>query len=345
MLAEIAHPPFDACSSPPIEPISPPRGVPLDDGPEPAPPPVGMSGVRIVLEDVGFHPHRRGTPEDIITNLKFFTVKVALTSKDGTLVQPSEALRLKATLLYESGDRVVPFASTSPGPVLLGDTAQLVLNGRARFRLKVNPQAKVTSDLHQKRRFVVSIGPEGLIGGLLPPSTLTVRTPPFRVMTRIWRLPSDPVARAKAEAALAASEQAEAPSPAEAPSSTESPSPTSSTAPSPGSSPRTGALASMSHLLARTMVGLEKVEVTTAQLVAQTGRVAELVGVIDKLNNRVATLEDGLASQAASIGALQLALRRQELLVEKHLTPLPPLPAAAAAAAAAPPPKKRPRRG
>jgi Skp family chaperone for outer membrane proteins len=105
----------------------------------------------------------------------------------------------------------------------------------------------------------------------------------------------------------------------------------------------------MSRLLAKGMVQIERIEaeseacrVVFSNLEAAVAkRAKQLDGVeakLDRILRRMDALEDSAARQAASVGALQLEVRRHELVLEQHLAPVPPLRLPQ-------PPSKRARRG
>ena len=120
--------------------------------------------------------HKLDGEDYIVTNLKWFWVDV----KDPTMMKQvqKQSVPLHAVLTYESGFDVV----ANDAETLVGDTEVMLINGTATFRIKINPIAKVTTEMHDKKKFRIAIRPS--VPGY---NHLQVLTPVFKIMVKIDR--------------------------------------------------------------------------------------------------------------------------------------------------------------
>ena len=195
--------PLESADAPP-----PDEGAPAPPpGDAPVPAPDGalallqrgvMPGLRLKIEMFSGRGHKfiPEIPEAIITNLKWFYIGVALVDQDNAVVHNRETLPLRASLLFENGSPVRPQECYQGAPPLIGETDVHVIEGRATFKLKVNPEAKVTSHLFHEQRFRVRIEPSAQA---VRCPALTEHSPAFKVMVKIDRPVKTPSQRQRQE--------------------------------------------------------------------------------------------------------------------------------------------------
>merc|ERR1719271_1263679 len=121
-----------------------------------------------------------GAPKYLVSNLKFYNVKVVLKDRRSQLLA-TQPLRLRATLLYANGQPLRELKNDEPA--LLGSSGELELvGGRTTFRLKMGKD--IISSRHDERLFRVRIEPCDPELAKLHPN-LTAVTEPMRSMTKL----------------------------------------------------------------------------------------------------------------------------------------------------------------
>ena len=166
-----APPPTEGEPAPPA-PLAPlPLPAPKYDGP--------FAGCELKITGHQFH---ESHPENIATNIKWFTMDVALVDENNSLVQ-DKTLPLRATLIFENGATVLKNMEQDEEP-LKGQTNVVVIHGGASFKMKVGKQ--ITSELRNKQRFRVLIEPvDDTVRRACP--ALTLHSEAFKVMVKIHR--------------------------------------------------------------------------------------------------------------------------------------------------------------
>ena len=119
--------------------------------------------------------HGRGQKLGVVSTLKhlFIDVKAQAAFKQKIVFL---SVPIRAELVYEDGTEV---RGLNDEPPLTGDTDVFLIEGAATFKLRINSEAKVTSDQRKNKRFRIRIS---LVGG-----HLHADTPAFKIMTRVNR--------------------------------------------------------------------------------------------------------------------------------------------------------------
>tara|TARA_B100001175_G_scaffold265704_1_gene236124 strand:+ start:2098 stop:2775 length:678 start_codon:yes stop_codon:yes gene_type:complete len=116
----------------------------------------------------------------VVTNLKWFFLKLTPLKK-ATRWIAGRRIPLHARLVYASGEVVCGHNNLNP---LIGQTRVELINNVAEFKLKINPAAKITSDLHKKQHFRICV--EAAEPGF---DDFRLMTESFKVMVKITRAP------------------------------------------------------------------------------------------------------------------------------------------------------------
>ena len=119
--------------------------------------------------------HKFVNEDYVVTNLKWFYIDVT-PGCHLMMAIGQHAVPLRATLHYESG---VVVTGKDGAKTLLGDTEVMLINGKATFKIKINPDAKVTTEMHEKRNFFITITAPGF--------NQKAVTPVFKIMVKIDR--------------------------------------------------------------------------------------------------------------------------------------------------------------
>ena len=111
----------------------------------------------------------------IVTNLKWLYIDVT-PGCHLMMAIGQHPVPLRAALHYESG---IVVTGKDDAKTLLGDTEVMLINGKATFRMKINPEAKVTTEMCEKKNFYISITAPGF--------NQRAVTPVFKIMVKIDR--------------------------------------------------------------------------------------------------------------------------------------------------------------
>jgi hypothetical protein len=132
-----------------------------------------------------------GTPENVMSTLRYFILRVGIFEGDGaTPTDAEDGLRLKATLVYEqNGSRVEELSATLEPPLLGGEA--IIDHGIAAFKLRIT----VLSSLCRGNRFRVQVT-------CAERSDFDVYTAPIRTITKLRRPPGKKAAAKAAAAAM-----------------------------------------------------------------------------------------------------------------------------------------------